>query len=350
MFYHYVVQSFDFDIREIYGYYMTSAYIVTLLGVFQLVSYTVGFTPGYNWKFILNKWGPTYGGLGLRMNSVLSEPAYYAAVLAPAFFTALYNVTRRDPLYMSKFQNLIIVLVFPLTFSSLGILAIFLATILLLINFGFFRYFFVFLPILILSFNYAHNNVDEFRDRWDGTFEIYTTENIYDYDIHGSSFVLYNNSHVAWENFQRNPIFGTGLGSHPTAFDKYTLTNIEGAVQIDFNKMDANSMFLRLMSETGLYGLSIMILLLFRCWIFKAGAMDDATWVISNSLALIIIIYLLRQGHYFLNGFPLFLWLFYYLHVENKRVMKERKAEIRAAEIAQFRPSTATNQPFPGRI
>jgi len=350
MFYHYVVQSFDFDIREIYGYYMTSAYIITLLGLLQIVSYFVGFTPGYNWKFILNKWSPTYGGIGLRMQSVLSEPAYFAAVLAPAFFTSLYNVTRREPLYLSKFKNLVIVLVFPLTYSSLGILAIFLAIILLLINFGFFRYFFVFLPILILSFDYAYKNVDEFRERWDGTFEIYTTENIYDYDIHGSSFVLYNNSHVAYENFKRNPIFGTGLGSHPTAFDKYTLTNIEGAVQIDFNKMDANSMFLRLMSETGLYGLSIMILLLFRCWIFKGGAMDDATWVISNSLALIIVIYLLRQGHYFINGFPLFLWLFYYLHVENKRVMKERKAEIRAAEIAQFRPSTGTNPTYPGRI
>ena len=104
-------------------------------------------------------------------------------------------------------------------------------------------------------------------------------------------------------------------------------------------------MFLRLMSETGIYGLSIMTLLLLRCWIFKGGAMDESAWVISNSLAIIIIIYLLRQGHYFLNGFPLFLWLFYYLHVENKEVMKERKAEIRAAEIAQFRPSSATDLP-----
>jgi hypothetical protein len=317
---------------------MTSAYIITLLGLLQIVSYFVGFTPGYNWKFILNKWSPTYGGIGIRMQSVLSEPAYFAAVLAPAFFTSLYNITRREPLYLSKFKNLVIVLVFPLTYSSLGILAIFLAIILLLINFGFFRYFFVFLPILVVSFDYAYKNVGEFRERWDGTFEIYTTENIYDYDIHGSSFVLYNNSHIAWENFKRNPLFGTGLGSHPTAFDKYSLTNIDGAVQIDFNKMDANSMFLRLMSETGIYGVSIMILLLFRCWIFKGGAMDDATWVISNSLALIIIIYLLRQGHYFLNGFPLFLWLFFYLSAENKRVMKERKHEAFLMEKAKFRP------------
>lgn len=345
LFYHYVVQSYDFDIKELYRLYMVSAYIVTLIGAFQLVSFFAGFKPGYDYMWILNKWSPTYGGIGLRMNSVLSEPAYFAAVISPAFFTALYNLTRRNPLFVSKFQSIVLVVVFPLSFSSLGILAMLLSIVLLLMNFGFFRYFFVFLPILILGSQYAYNNVDEFRDRIDGTMELYNNENIYDYDVHGSSFVLYNNSHVAWENFKRNPLFGTGLGSHPIAFDKYTLTNIEGAVQIDFNKMDANSMFLRLMSETGLYGLSIMMLLLFRCWIFKGSAMDESTWVISNSLAIIILIYLLRQGHYFINGFPLFLWLYYYLHVQNKQVMADRKMEARIVETAKFRPT-----PNPGAL
>jgi hypothetical protein len=344
LFYHYVVQSYDFDIKELYRLYMQSAFIVSALGLFQLTSYLVGFTPGYNWKWILNKWGPTYGGLGIRMNSVLSEPAYFAAVISPAFFTSLYNSTKRNPLFISKFQSLFIVGVFPLTFSSLGILAIFISIILLLINLGFFRYFFIFLPIFIVASTYAYNNVEEFRERYDSTLELYNTENIYDYTIHGSSFVLYNNTHVAWENFKSHPIFGTGLGSHPTAFDKYSLTNIEGAVQIDFNKMDANSMFLRLMSETGLYGLSVMMMLLFRCWIFKGNAMDDAAWVISNSLTIIIIIYLVRQGHYFINGFPLFLWLYYYLYVQNKETMANRKAETRAADRALFREPTGASQ------
>ena len=341
LFYHYVVQSYDFDIKELYRLYMKSAYIVTLIGLFQLVSYFVGFKPGYNFMWAFNKWNPTYGGLGIRMSSIFSEPAYYAATISPAFFTSVYNLFQRNPLFISKFQSIVIVLIYPMSFSSLGILSIFLTIILLLINLGTIRYAMIFLPLLAVVISYSYKNVPEFRDRWDGTIEIYTTDNIYDYDIHGSSFVLYNNSHVAWENFKEHPIFGSGLGGHPIAFDKYSLTQIEGAVQIDFNKMDANSMFLRLLSETGLYGLTVMMLLLFGSCILKSNAIDDTTWVISNSLAIIILIYLIRQGHYFINGFPLFLWLYFYLSKQNKEAMKYKRAETIAAEIEKFRPSTA---------
>ncbi len=350
LFYHYVVQSYDFDLKELYRLYMKSALIVTIIGLVQLISFAVGFQPGYNFLWIFNKWNPSQGGLGIRMSSVFSEPAYYAATIAPAFFTGVYNLFQRNTIFLNKFQSIIIVLVYPMSFSSLGILAIFFTILLLLINLGTIRYTLIFIPLLLVAVTYSYKNVPEFRDRWDGTIEVYTTKNIYNYDIHGSSFVLYNNSHVAWENFKRHPIFGTGLGGHPTAFDKYTLTQEAGAVQIDFNKMDANSMFLRLMSETGLYGLSVIILLLFRSWIFKSNAMDDETWVMSNGLAIIILIYLIRQGHYFLNGFPLFLWLYYYLSVQNKTVMIERKAEIKAAETARFRPSTEPNQLSPKNI
>ncbi len=344
LFYHYVVQSYDFDLKELFRLYLVSAYVVTVIGLFQLLSYFVGFKPGYNFLWIFNKWNPSFGGLGIRMSSVFSEPAYFAASISPAFFTSVFNLFQRNPLFISKTQSLIIAIIYPLTYSSLGILAIFFTIILLLINLGTLRYSLIFLPILVVTVNYSYKNVPEFRDRWDGTIEIYTTANIYDYDIHGSSFVLYNNSHVAWENFKRHPLFGTGLGGHPTAFDKYTLTQEEGAVQIDFNKMDANSMFLRLMSETGVYGLAVMILLLFRSWILKPRAIDDETWVMSNGLAIIILIYLIRQGHYFLNGFPLFLWLHYYLSVQNKAAMAVKRAEVKAVETAKFRPSTWEGQ------
>ncbi len=350
LFYHYVVQSYDFDLKELFRLYLVSAYVVTLIGLVQIISYFVGFKPGYNFLWIFNKWNPSFGGLGVRMSSVFSEPAYFAATISPAFFTSVYNLFQRNPLFISKTQSLIIAVIYPLTYSSLGILAIFFTIILLLINLGTIRYSLIFIPILVVTVNYSYKNVPEFRDRWDGTIEIYSTNNIYDYDIHGSSFVLYNNSHVAYENFKRNPLFGTGLGGHPTAFDKYTLTQEEGAVQIDFNKMDANSMFLRLMSETGLYGLSVMILLLFRSWILKSNAIDDETWVMSNGLVIIILVYLIRQGHYFLNGFPLFLWLYYYLSVQNKAAMAVKRAEIKATETAKFRPSSVEGQLSPGHI
>jgi hypothetical protein len=182
-------------------------------------------------------------------------------------------------------------------------------------------------PLSFFVFNYSYKNVVEFQDRYDGTVEIFSTGNYKSYEINGSSFVLYNNYHVALENFKRNPILGTGLGSHPTAFDKYSLTNLEGAVEIDFNKMDANSMFLRLMSETGLYGLFVMLFLVVKCWVPKQRTDDTALWVMSNSVLIIILLSLLRQGHYFLNGFPFFLWLYYYIAKENWKKREESKEQ-----------------------
>jgi hypothetical protein len=348
LFYHYVVQSYDFDVKELYRLYMKSAFIITLIGMTQLISYFIGFRPGYSYTWIFNKWNISMGGLGIRMSSVLSEPAYYAASIAPAFFTAVYNLFQRKPIFITKTQSVLIALIYPLSYSSLGILAIFITIILLLINLGTIRYSLIFLPLLVVITSYSYKEVPEFRDRWDGTIEVFTTNNIYDYDIHGSSFVLYNNSHVAWENFKRNPIFGTGLGSHPSAFDKYSYTNQLGSVQIDFNKMDANSMFLRLMSETGLYGLAIMLMLLFKSWIARSNAIDDETWVMSNGIAIIILLYLLRQGHYFLNGFPLFLWLYYYLSVQNRTAMAQKREYEKMEDFRQFRPSISANPVAPG--
>jgi hypothetical protein len=323
LFYHYVVQLFNYDMKLLFKYYMKSAYIISIIGLIQIFSYLIGFRFGYDFHWAFNKWNVTQGGFGIRVNAVFSEPAYYAATIAPAFFVSVYNLIKRNKLFVSRNQSYIIAAAYLTTFSSLGILAVFFTIVFLLINLGFLRYSLIMVPALILSSSYAYNNVPEFRDRWDGTIEIYTTDNIYSYDIHGSSFVLYNNSYVAWQNFIRNPVFGTGLGSHAVAFDKYSLTHEVGAVQIDFNKADANSMLLRLMSEAGLYGLLIMIGLLAKNWIFKWTSMDNEYWVMSNALALIILIYFIRQGHYFINGFPFFIWLFYYTAIENRRAIKE---------------------------
>lgn len=317
-FYYYVVQSYDYDTEKLYKLYMKAAVIVAMIGAVQVVAYRVGFTPGYKYNYLFNKWSVAYGGLGIRLNSIFSEPAYYAATMAPAFFTSLYNMLTKEPLFITKKQSVVILVTYFLTYSSVGFIGIFIAIVLILINFGIGRYALFIIPALVFLTRWAYANVPDFRDRWDSTIDIYTTDNIYSYDIHGSSFVLYNNNHIAWQNFKRNPLFGTGLGSHITAFDKYTLTQEEGSVQIDFNKADANSMFLRLMSETGLYGLIIVLTFLFRNWILKSRTDKREIWVISNSCALVIVLYLLRQGHYFINGLPFFMWLFYFLHKENQ--------------------------------
>jgi O-antigen ligase len=339
VFYYYVIQLYDFDIKRIFNLYLKGCVIVSIIGIIQIISYQVGFKFGYNYSWILNKWGYTAGGIGIRMNSIFSEPAYFAAVIAPAFFTSIQKLLINPFKLRVQWREIIIIIAYLLTFSSLGILGIFLTILFLLLNFGFFKYAIVFVPIFFFGFKYAYEEIPEFQERYDGTIEVFSKQNIRDYDVHGSSFVLYNNYHIATENFRRHPIFGTGLGSHAVAFEKYTLTNLDSnVVQITFNKADANSMFLRIMSETGLYGLIFIIIFFVKCWVFKQRSVDQEHWIISNALALIILLYLARQGHYFLNGFPLFLWMYYFNWKDNKELRDKAKKE--AEENTNLQPVT----------
>ncbi len=332
LFYRYVLQAFEYDVSRLFGYYMKGAVVVSIIGLIQIASYQVGFSPGYDFSWILNKWGLSPGGLGIRLNSIVSEPAQFAAVVGPAFFVSAYNLVFRKNHFIKRRASIIIIIAYSLTFSTLGILGISLTVVILVINYGFLRYVLIVGPILYFGLNYAYDNIDEFRVRFDGvvtTFSDEGEESKSYTDVHGSSFVLYNNYVIASENFKRNPLFGTGLGSHPIAFERFSLTKNARVLQVDFNKADANSMFLRLMSETGLYGLILMLGIVIRNFVMRRNAINEENWLISGATLLIILIYLMRQGHYFLNGFPFFIWLYYYTRKKND----QQKAELESPKL-----------------
>lgn len=329
LFYYYVFRLFDFEVKDLFKWYVKASVLVSAIGLIQVISYNIGFEPGYYLgRYGLNKWSFIQGGVGIRLNSIFSEPSYFAAVISPAFFISVLNLARGKYWFIGRIGSIMVIVAYLLTFSSVGIMGMFLCILMLLLNFGLVRYAFIFVPLFYFSFYFAYNNVEEFRDRFDGTFDLFLSDgNINTFDVHGSSFVLYNNWHIASENFQENPLFGTGLGSHTIAFDRFSLTNQNQVIQINFNKADANSMFLRLLSETGIYGVGFILFFLIRNFLYRGKAEEDEQWIISNAVSLIILLYLLRQGHYFLNGFPFFLWMYYFNWKKNKAIKESKAAE-----------------------
>jgi hypothetical protein len=219
-----------------------------------------------------------------------------------------------------------------LSFSSVAYLSVFLCIILLAINFGVIRYLFIAIPLSIFLFYLAYNNAPEFKSRVDGLNALFV-QNILEKgvpkgetrtgraqriksilkQIHGSSFVLYNNYYIAFQNFGNNPIFGSGLGSHEIAYEKYNLNSIIGDIY-EFNAKDANSMLLRIISELGLLGLILIFVFISKCYVSKNLLADENEdfWVISNALLVLILCQLLRQGNYTFAGFFLYGWMFYY--------------------------------------
>ena len=152
----------------------------------------------------------------------------------------------------------------------------------------------------------------EFRERYDSSIALIQGEKFILGKTHGSSFILYNNYVVATENFKTNFLFGTGIGSHAFAFNVHSLSRDIKQKGFDSNSADANSMFLRLMSETGLFGLIIIFYIIITGYVKRDQKRLTYHWLISNAILLMILLNLFRQGHYFLYGFPFFIFLYYF--------------------------------------
>jgi len=339
-FYDSVIKQFDFNVEQLFKWYLFGAYLACIIGLIQFISFQIGFTPGYDFTYILNKWGVVPGGnFGIRVNSIFAEPTHLAGVISPAFFFSVYNLTRKEPYLQSKARGLLIILIFLLSFSALGQMGILLTVALLMLNFGLIRYFILIIILGIGIFTVIYNNVSDFRERYDGLIELFTKgrEAFVLGKTHGSSFILYNNTMVTIENFKSNFIFGSGLGSHPVAFEKFNV--LKGITTAGFanNSADANSMFLRLLSETGLFGTIIFLTIVFKCYVARNPDVESIHWLISNAILVLILLNLFRQGHYFLNGFPFFFLLYIYNYRNYQDFVSENENKLKVALTSENR-------------
>ena len=189
----------------------------------------------------------------------------------------------------------------------------------LAINFGLVRYVILLIPAAFVLFNILYNNVSDFKSRFDGLIHLFSGEDFKLGETHGSAFILYNNYRVAIENFKTNFVFGTGIGSHPVAFEKFSIASHIKIWGFNLNSADANSMLLRLISETGLFGVCIFLFIVFRFFVRRQENNESFDWLVSNAILVMILLNLFRQGHYFLNGFPFFvmLYVFNYYSYQN---------------------------------
>ncbi len=323
-FYYYVIVEFEMNVDRLFKWYLKGAYIVSIIGAIQFISYQIGFKPGYNYKWIFNKWGVISGGnFGIRINSIFGEPSHLGGVLSAAFFVALYNLFQKEGYYLSRKQSILIVVIYLLSFSGLGQMGIFLSIVFLAVSFGLVRYILLLVPMMMFLFYLLYNNVKDFKDRYDSLIELFTTGKFILGKTHGSSFILYNNYTVALKNFQTNFVFGTGIGSHLIAFEKYSLAKDWAVRGFNFNSADANSMLLRLISETGLFGVTVFLVIIIKGYVKRTENALTNHWLISNALLIMILLNLFRQGHYFLNGFPFFLMLYIFNAVDYKNKMKQ---------------------------
>lgn len=314
-FFYGLISQYNFNIKLFFYWYCKLCYVISFIGIIQILSYLLNFKLGYDYSFLLNKWKVINGGIiGIRVNSILAEPSQLGIVISPATYISVRNLISKKDIILKKYQSIIVVSIVILTASTIAYAGLLLSILLSTKSFRL-RYLGFGLIISIILFFVSYKYVNEFKLRVDAAKGLWVEKNFEIKNTNNSSFVLYNNLYIAFENLSDHPIIGTGLGSHESAFKKFSLTKTLLNYKFEFNIKDGNSLLIRLATETGLIGLIFILYILIYGFIYKINSNnseDNMYELISHSFFIILILTLLRQGNYMLNGLPLIFFIYYY--------------------------------------
>lgn len=326
VFYAYVWRHFKYDVERLFTIYLKGAYVVSIIGILLFIDSFLGNNLLHFLQLFIYL-DTIDASIGIRIASTLGEPTYFANIVLPAGVVAMYRLMVKPGKeigigYLTKRKALVFIVALLLTYSAIAFLGLFLGVILLLLRHGAVRYAII-IPFILIFARIVIFQVPELEERYQGVLSV-STEEKQTGDFHGSSFILFNHAYITWMNLKENPLFGTGLGTHTIATEKYSLGN--KGVEYHYrtqNAQDASSMLLRILSELGLFGGVLVFIFLKRNYIPRAPE-DTVLWLISTAIFVTIVMQLLRQGNYILNGFPFFVLGFVFTRHEfnNRHVNK----------------------------
>lgn len=326
----------NFEIKRIFRMYVFVAFFVAAEGLMEEVLNLSGIYINSKIRMTTSGWYRIFG--------IMGEPYFMAVALLPALFYTFYKTTIFERI-LSIFSNYILIAViftcFIFTFSSAGVLGLGGVFVFWLIdkNYLSFRSWkIIFLPVFLGLFGILFNNVQqewkEFNIKFTQTVAAFSNNSTRKEDINElntSSFALYSNFTIAKASFSDKPLTGTGLGTHEANYKKYFSKFFDKDFVIRygvFNTADANSLFVRLMSETGLMGLGLFFTFLFKNFLVRKGYEDADTrdyTLINQSIFIWFIVRLVRTGNYFGNGFFLFFFMYYFTKKIVDRKLRDKR-------------------------
>lgn len=241
-----------------------------------------------------------------RLQSIFKEPAHYAIVVIPACY--YYLKTKNYLGFFLIFGTLL------LTNSTLGYLGCAFMFIIPNLTYKRFFYFIALVPFIVGSFYYVYHEYPFLKLRFDDTVESLNAVNTGDFkeDANLSSYSLLSNMFVAKKNIAEHP-FGSGLGSHIYVHKEKYLHLISPPKYLvkqhlqSNNSSDANSMFIRIISEIGIIGFLLVVILLTKA--YKCFSTNELYF--AQGIFIYILLKLFRDGHYFPPELFFFIWLFY---------------------------------------
>lgn len=335
-----LVKYTGFDLKRLFRIYLTASFWVSIWGLAEEIMRVLKFDqrfPAGPVRTLLELLGFTNlwdnhkaMSIGLyRVYSIMGEPYFLAVALLPALYY-LFNcmigpVNVRD--WKEKWRFIVVLGCYLLTFSTAGYTGIMLSAGMVAANWGLFnlrKTGIIFIPILLFvilpRLGELRNLFFELQVRVDDTVKAFVSRgNLSKNEIaklNSSTFALYSNFLIAGQSFENYPITGAGLGSHEISYERYFDQFLDKRFKImygKFNTKDANSLFIRLLSEGGLIGLGLLFVAIFGFFIYRRG-LDvpelSLLTIINQGVFLMMIVRILRTGNYIGQGFYFFFFLY----------------------------------------
>ena len=282
---YYVLQKNNQWLDRIAKLYIKIAYYTAILGLLQFVLSIFGIS-------ILG------GSLGRGIDSIAYEPSHYAAVIMPAVILTILQFKK----YKLKAIILITALIGTVSLSAYLVL-------LLVISFYFVnRYKFVFiLPLILLSIQFLNNSNSSFNDRFQSSQNVLNGR----VDITKANLTVLSfgtNLEVALFSIKKNPVWGSGIGGHKTMYDRYYKNSeFKNSDAYGINNVSAHSLFIRIVSEFGIIGFIVYILMFLRLYIKKSK--DKFHHIIFLACLSHFLVKLFKLGGYIDYGTPFFMCL-----------------------------------------
>ncbi len=318
-----LINAYGYDIRLLFRDYIEIVYVAALVGIVQIISLMVGFT-----------YGADYSYLGFEMQNLemyiwviqswFQEPSFMAIAFLPVAFAAVCRLMGMTDV-MSTQRAIVVLGVFVLSQAATGLIGLMLCIGIIVVK----RYSILSSPLAVMASTavvvmvaagfYA---IPKVQQRIDESAKLFFNPRVTGTEIESvniSTYAIYSNFKVSQAAFYDYPVFGHGLGSYERVYHSYTkrvMPSNHLTRTIVLNDKDANSLLLRLGAETGIVGLLLVIWFIARFRVRtndlrKLTAEEMDYWIINSGALVVILIRLLRMGHYTTLGFVLVFALYY---------------------------------------
>lgn len=280
------------DMKIIYKMFYNVAVIMSVIAIFQFISYLLGISSFYE----LGQYGFQHrvyirNDL-LAVSGLYSEPSHTAPIIAIALLVALIGKSQQFD-FVKTWKTIMLIIFTVLTQSTIAYFSVF--SVFLIYIFVFQKNFskklkYIFAGVFCIVFVILVNPdfIVGVLSRLN-QFETISTTTANDL----SALALVSNFRIALEKMKDGYILGTGFDTHRLYYDKY-IAELYGKLYMNLNSDDAASLYTRVFSEFGIVGFVIFILsIVFKFYkSLKFKNIEKSVWL------LLFLVVIVRNGHY----------------------------------------------------